>query len=846
VAFRIGEAFVEVRADLGQARRDVDQLSGDDVTLRTRLDTTQARTDLAGISDEQITARARVDTTQARTDLSGIQDEEVEVRARVLPARDASGKFTGSGDFRAAGEEAGDDMAAGIGERILGNEWVSLAVGVAGAFVVPFLDALNDGLDREVTRDLFQAQTGLSPAAVATFGRAAGEAYASNFGDSMEGNLEAARAALAAGILGGDATEGEIARRVSQLSTVSAILGEEIPAVARGAGQALRTGLVRDADEAFGLMVRAGQRGVTVSEDLVDTLNEYGTQFRKLGLDGPTALGLISQGLQGGARDADLVADALKELSIRAVDGSESSTAAYEALGLAADGTTARFAAGGESARAALGDVLTALHAMEDPVARNAAGVGLFGTQWEDLGAAVDGLDVAGAAAEMGDLGAVIDDVTRITGDNVRGSMDSAWRGLKQTIAETADAVAAELAPSLQGLATWATTHRADLVGVLGDAAGMALAFTAGIVEGAPMVIRGWDDLSSSIVRGALAIGDASAVAQTSFLTLTGRGDEAAQVRDDWVATSGAIRAGLEAQHATAEATATFLEGPGARALENTRRRVDDAFDAAESSAAFTDAMSSAMGAVNAVGLSADGTRKQLDDTADAMDYASRIGSGFHDELVAVRDAMEDQADAGRDAGRSAADLAAAHDQAYTALLGTLTAMGLSEEQARDLAAQYGVVPADVSTTIHLDGSDVVERRLAAVDRGLDGIDGRTVTALLQVRERYLSAKDRQNFATGGLVYGGSGVLDDVPAMLTAGEFVISRDRVADIGVSRLEALNAGVPLPAPTGPGSGTGAAGGPVTVHVHVDMDQLAAMGSVHDLLEHLQTWGPAGRAA
>lgn len=45
-----------------------------------------------------------------------------------------------------------------------------------------------------------------------------------------------------------------------------------------------------------------------------------------------------------------------------------------------------RFAAGGETAKKATDEVLEKLFSMDDQVAQNAAGVGLFGTMWEDLG----------------------------------------------------------------------------------------------------------------------------------------------------------------------------------------------------------------------------------------------------------------------------------------------------------------------------------------------------------------------------------------------------------------------------------------------------------------------------
>ena len=78
--------------------------------------------------------------------------------------------------------------------------------------------------------------------------------------------------------------------------------------------------------------------------------------------------------------------DAVKEFSIRSIDGSKTTIHAFESLGLNADEMMATFAAGGDEASIAFQGVLTALMDMDDEVQRDALGVELFGTQWEDLG----------------------------------------------------------------------------------------------------------------------------------------------------------------------------------------------------------------------------------------------------------------------------------------------------------------------------------------------------------------------------------------------------------------------------------------------------------------------------
>ena len=59
-----------------------------------------------------------------------------------------------------------------------------------------------------------------------------------------------------------------------------------MPAVSPSAAQAIRTGIAEDAAGAFDLLVAGQQKGLNASGDLLETVNEYGTQFRKLGLRG--------------------------------------------------------------------------------------------------------------------------------------------------------------------------------------------------------------------------------------------------------------------------------------------------------------------------------------------------------------------------------------------------------------------------------------------------------------------------------------------------------------------------------------------------------------------------------
>ena len=81
--------------------------------------------------------------------------------------------------------------------------------------------------------------------------------------------------------------------------------------------------------------------------------------------------------------------------------------------GQSAEELFARFAAGGDDAKAATQEVLAALKSMDDKVAQDAAGVALFGTMWEDLGAdAVFAMmETEGAISSTNDALSAINDI---------------------------------------------------------------------------------------------------------------------------------------------------------------------------------------------------------------------------------------------------------------------------------------------------------------------------------------------------------------------------------------------------------------------------------------------------
>lgn len=414
---------------------------------------------------------------------------------------DQLGRSSGSED---AGDEAGRRFGGAFSDSL------KVAAGVAiASFGAQAAGQLSEGfqqaLDLTGAQGMFQAQLGVSADEAERIGGVAGKLFADAYGENMQ-EVQGAVTSVIQNMQGmktasSDALETMTARAI----TVGQILGEDVSAVTRGVSQIMKTGLAPNAKAAFDIITRGAQLGLNSSEDLLDTFTEYSTQFRKLGLDGQTALGLIQQGLQGGARDADIVADALKEFSIRAIDGSDTTIAGFKALGLNATAMGKQIASGGVGASQGLDTVLDKLRSIESPTKRAEIAFQLFGTQSEDLGAALFKLDPSTATKGLGNLAGATDKASTALGDTPQAKFEAFKRGLQTSVVGY---IASDVIPALEkisGALSGAGVSGSGLASVAVPLVGIGLA--AKVTSSAVGAVRTGVD---GVARAGRGIGNAA------------------------------------------------------------------------------------------------------------------------------------------------------------------------------------------------------------------------------------------------------------------------------------------------------------------------------------------------
>ncbi|MFJ8955626.1 phage tail tape measure protein [Streptomyces sp. NPDC102381] len=322
-------------------------------------------------------------------------------------------------------EEASDDISA-FGEHAKG-----LALAAGGAIAVGVGAGLMEAMSQEADSDLLAAQLGASPAEAKRLGQAAGSVYSDGYGESVADANEALKGLWQQGLIPAGATADEMSHISKQAMDVATVLGDEVGPTANAVGQMLKTGMAKNATEAFDILARGTQVGANKAEDLLDTFNEYGVQFKGIGLDGKTAMGLLSQGLKGGARDADLVADSLKEFGLIVRKGGPEVDAAYKSMGLSGKDMTKAIAQGGPAAKQALDQTLDGLRKIKDPAERSALAVTLFGTQAEDMQGALLKLDPSSAVESLGKVDGAAKKAGDTMHDNAANKVTSFMRSLQ-------------------------------------------------------------------------------------------------------------------------------------------------------------------------------------------------------------------------------------------------------------------------------------------------------------------------------------------------------------------------------------------------------------------------------
>jgi len=569
---------------IGRLEQELQILSRMDASPQVDADTARAEAQIEGLQNRIKAMEAlnsevtvTVDSIRAQGELESAEAKLKQLqgaKAEMVVTADASGAEEVFDDMddegAAAGAEAGEIAGNAIIDGLNSTPILGAVSGIILGVGAYLGKQLMDDIQAQIaTEDVFGAAAGLDEATARKFGTAAGLAYSNAWGESLEANMGVAQSALENALILPDSTGREIQTVIEQLNAVSDILDVDVTEAAEAAGNMIKNGLAKDATEAFDVIIAGQQNGLNRSEDWLDTLREYSSMFESIGLSGAEAGGLIEQAMDAGARNSDVAADALKEFSIRAQDDSEATRQAFQDLGLDADEMGKAISAGGDTAKDGLDTVLDGLRSIEDPMARNAAGVALFGTMWEDMGngaavLAMDLDDLGGSWVNVGDTSA---DAMERMSSNAATAWESAKRTLETGIDTLLGGLSVAFSAPLEDLSGWMSTNTNTILGFLIDMGYGFFDLARAAIEFGASTIEVMGD-----VAGALdGIVDGIGVAVEAFGYLTGDQD----MVDLGLSIQGAAD-DMETFSDNADGAAQMLRDEVGGALDEAERRFTD------------------------------------------------------------------------------------------------------------------------------------------------------------------------------------------------------------------------------------------------------------------------------
>lgn len=429
------------------------------------------RRSYANVALEQ--GETSAEARQLASQISQLSGDLNENRQRLSAAEQAADQLGNSL------EDAGQDAeSSSEGYTVLKNVLANLVTEGINKAVDAFKELATEG---DTSLAMLSARTGATAQELEGFEDVMYEVYNSNYGDSLGDVSEKLSTVIQ---MTDNLDKASLAQITKNAIALEDVFGFDIVESLRAANS-LTDQFGISAEEAFNLIVQGAQKGLNQNDDLLDTINEYSVQFRNAGYSADDMFNMLANGAETGTWSIDKLGDAVKEFNIRMSDGTANEY--LEQLGLNTEEVIAQFNKGGPEAQAAIGDIMEALQECDDATLQYQAGVGLFGTMWEDLGVdtVASLMDTQGAIQSTSDAMAQLDSAAY---DTLESSLSQLGRTIKSEVVqpvaeeltpamkEAVDYVDANVAPAVD----WVSSHLPEIGLALGTLSAVLVAMNWG------------------------------------------------------------------------------------------------------------------------------------------------------------------------------------------------------------------------------------------------------------------------------------------------------------------------------------------------------------------------------
>lgn len=316
------------------------------------------------------------------------------------------------------------NIAMGIG----GISLVGLSAGVTALTTGVASSVLE--MDKSFSR--MSAQTGATEQELKDLKDVAKSVFTAGFGENM---TEVADDVATLSSMFSDLNKNQLTETAKGVSTITDLFKQDFKEVGKTVSTMTKTFDDLSESQALDLLTTAFQETGDMSGDLLDTFNEYSTQFKALGYDAEGFTATLISGAKSGVFNFDKLADSAKEGFLKLGEGSKDTTDALKLMGLDADKVMSDIAQGGDTANQAFMAVSTAIGTIEDPAKRNQAAIAAFGTPLEDLGPQFQTF-FSDVNRDLGKFEGATAKAADNMHNNFSDRMTSTWRRLKLGIAD--------------------------------------------------------------------------------------------------------------------------------------------------------------------------------------------------------------------------------------------------------------------------------------------------------------------------------------------------------------------------------------------------------------------------
>jgi len=689
-AVRATNEIEELRRNAEQAATSVRDIEVDG-QLEARLRAAQQELD-------QVRQSAN-DSAEGVSRIGEAASSAVSGMARVGGAISSSAGNNTAGSFLAGFSDKLGDLAGKAGPiagSLLGVAVLGLAAGAALA------SAIQDGMQEELNRDIFQAQTNTTAGQARKFALAAGESFADAFGESVEGNLSTLKLAIQNNIIDKGATQRDAEAVINSLETISTALDGEVSESVLAVSALMSTGLAGSAQEAADMIANAVGGSVNKGEDLLEIINEYAVGWKKAGISGEMAIALMEQATDAGLWTADNAGDALREWGRRMSEEGEAVVAALDDMGLAGQEMFDTMKAGGDDGAAAFDKMFDTLRAIEDPMKRSQAVAALLGDSAGDFYDIFENWDPSEALKNFGEFEGSAARLAGIMGGNAATSVQGAMNSISVASDGMKAALAQAFGPYIKDFADSISNNRAGVIQFFIDVGNAGFEMAKSIAGWAADALRSLGSIgegAASMAAGVLRAIAPMAGAMDFFNNPLGLpGIESNEDKFNDMADAAESAGGKVKE--TMGGIAQSIDDNVIPGLDKAQERFNQFAGEMKLSAAFNDESAKVSKAISDIGIGADGNSIKIENWTGAIDRNNQAQVKMDDGLRGMADAFQNQIKTGMEAGNTVEALTGQYNENYVALIEQLMATGMNNQAAVDYLRVLGLTPEFVYTGI--------------------------------------------------------------------------------------------------------------------------------------------------